>query len=40
MKNVLRIILLIALVFIGSQVLSSDFSLEQTDENTVAIVKK
>ncbi|WP_262708621.1 hypothetical protein [Hyunsoonleella flava] len=40
MKNVLRIILLLALIFIGSKVLFSDFSLEKSEDKTLAVVKK
>ncbi|SEP72411.1 hypothetical protein SAMN05421824_0152 [Hyunsoonleella jejuensis] len=40
MKNVLRIILLLALIFIGSKVLFSDFSLEKPENKTLAVVKK
>lgn len=40
MKNVLRIILLLALIFIGSKVLFSDFTLEKPEGNTAAVVKK
>ncbi len=40
MKNVLRIILLLALVFIGSKVLFSDFNLEKPENKTLAVVKK
>lgn len=40
MKNVLRIILLLALVFIGSKVLFSDFSLEKSEDQKVAVLKK
>ncbi|MGC6431776.1 MAG: hypothetical protein ACON5F_12100 [Jejuia sp.] len=40
MKNVLRIILLLALVFIGSKVLFSDFNLEKSEDKTVAVLKK
>lgn len=40
MKNVLRIILLLALIFIGSKVLSSDFNLEKSDNETIAVLNK
>ncbi len=40
MKNILRIILLLALIFIGSKVLFSDFSLEKSENKTLAVVKK
>ncbi|WP_262708432.1 hypothetical protein [Hyunsoonleella pacifica] len=40
MKNVLRIILLLALIFIGSKVIFSDFSLEKPEDKTLAVVKK
>ncbi len=40
MKNVKRILLLIALVFFASKVLFSDFSLTKSESKTVAIVNK
>lgn len=41
MKNIKRIFLLIALVVIAMKVLSLDFELPNTDqESTIAIVKK
>jgi uncharacterized membrane protein YhdT len=40
MKNVLRLILFIALVFVGSKVLFSDFSLEESENKTVAVVNE
>jgi uncharacterized protein YxeA len=40
MKNVLRIILLLALVLIGSVILSSDFNLDKSENKTIAVVKK
>ncbi|MFD2726171.1 hypothetical protein [Hyunsoonleella rubra] len=40
MKNVKRIILLITLLFLASKVLFSDFSLEKSENEAVAVVKK
>lgn len=40
MKNILRLILFIALVFIGSLVLHSDFNTEKSDNKAIAVVKK
>jgi len=40
MKNIKRILLLIALVFFASKVLFSDFSLEKFENKTAAIVSK
>ena len=40
MKNVLRLILFITLVFVGSKVLFSDFNLEESENKTVAVVNE
>ena len=40
MKNVKRIVLLIALIFFASKVLSPDFELFKSEDNATAIVKK
>lgn len=40
MKNLKRIILLIALVFVASKVLFSDFEISKSENRTVAIVNK
>ena len=40
MKNIKRLVLLIALVFIASQVLFSDFEISKTETNATALVSK
>ncbi|WP_262710728.1 hypothetical protein [Cognatitamlana onchidii] len=40
MKNFKRLLLLITLIFVASKVLSSDFELIKSEENTTAIVSK
>ncbi|WP_262713233.1 hypothetical protein [Seonamhaeicola maritimus] len=40
MKNIKRIVLLIALVFFASKVLFSDFEIIKSENNTVAIASK
>ena len=40
MKNVKRIILLIALIFFASKVLFSDFQISKSENKTAAIVSK
>lgn len=40
MKNVLRIILLLALFLVANKVLSSDFNIEKTEDKTVAVLNK
>jgi hypothetical protein len=40
MKNFKRLLLLIALIFVASQVLSSDFELIKSEDNNTAIVSK
>ena len=40
MKNVKRILLLIALIFLASKVLFSDFDISKSENNTTAIVSK
>lgn len=40
MKNVKRILLLIALIFFASKVLFSDFEISKSENNTAAIVSK
>ncbi|WP_345190655.1 hypothetical protein [Algibacter agarivorans] len=40
MKNVKRIVLLIALIFFASKVLSSDFELFKSEDNTMTIASK
>jgi len=40
MKNVKRIVLLIALVFFATKVLSSDFELFESEDRATAIVSK
>ena len=40
MKNVKRIVLLIALIFFASKVLFSDFELVKSENRTTAIVSK
>lgn len=40
MKNVKRIVLLIALIFFATKVLSSDFKLFKSEGETTAIVSK
>ncbi|GGZ84006.1 hypothetical protein GCM10007028_22240 [Algibacter mikhailovii] len=40
MKNFKRLLLIIALVFVASKVLSSDFELIKSEDNNTAIVSK
>ncbi len=40
MKNVKRIVLLIALIFFATKVLSSDFELFESEESTINIASK
>lgn len=40
MKNVKRILLLIAIIFFASKVLFSDFEISKSESNTTAIVSK
>ena len=40
MKNVKRIVLLIALIFFATKVLSSDFELFESEESTTIIASK
>lgn len=40
MKNILRFILLLALLFIGSKVLFSDSDLEKSGNRITSVVKK
>lgn len=40
MKNIKRIVLLIALIFFASKVLFSDFEISKSESQTAAIVKK
>lgn len=40
MKNLKRFVLLIALIFFASKVLSSDFELIKSEDNATAIVSK
>jgi uncharacterized membrane protein len=40
MKNLKRIILLIALVLVASKVLSSDFDITKSEDKTTVIVSK
>lgn len=40
MKNIKRIVLLIALIFFASKVLFSDFEISKSENQTAAIVSK
>lgn len=40
MKNFIRIVLVISLVFFASKVLSSDFEITKTENKTAAVINK